>query len=559
MEKQLYTVLSIDGGGIRGIVPLRIISEIERRLGRPLTDAIDLAAGTSTGGIIAAGLSMRDPKRPDQPRYKAKDLEQFYHHDGPDIFRKGRFNVLRSLFRPKYDNTALRDSLGRFFGDTRLDQTLTSIMLTAYDIERRESVLMRHLKHNPDGDNERRWKIRDAVLGSSSAPTYFKPARVRSTSATAGGTENDPAVREHTLIDGGVFMNNPSSAAYMAAVKEKPEGAEIFMMSFGTGSVTRPFQYEDAKNWGGLGWINPKNDVPIVSSSMDGQSSSADQNMEFLLGDNYIRLDAPLSHPEKKGKAPNDAFDDASPENLKKIVDFADRMIIDNSEKIDRIVDVLRARMVQKDLEREAKPDLPPSDLAESSQPRPVYGPLRQIGEWWRNMTRPPIDAKDIGWDGDKLEDARAHKSSLDERAGKGEHFKNELTASDARLLNEREVLKALARRYGKIAGKSQKAIQQDIEDALAAADEATAAGQVLSHYDDEKQKPNRRGGLARRVSMLLGSADDETGPDMQQLELLVNGRVIGANDSDPNAETPVPPIAGSTETREARPLRPGA
>ena len=94
MEKQLYTVLSIDGGGIRGIVPLRIISEIERRLGRPLTDAIDLAAGTSTGGIIAAGLSMRDPKRPDQPRYKAKDLEQFYHHDGPDIFRKGRFNYL---------------------------------------------------------------------------------------------------------------------------------------------------------------------------------------------------------------------------------------------------------------------------------------------------------------------------------------------------------------------------------------------------------------------------------------------------------------------------------
>ncbi|MEM6903501.1 MAG: patatin-like phospholipase family protein, partial [Pseudomonadota bacterium] len=98
-EKQLYTVLSIDGGGIRGIIPLRVIAEIEGRLGRPISDAIDLAAGSSTGGIIAAGLTAPHPVRPDQPRFKAQDLEQFYVNDGPEIFEKKRwFAGLRSLF-----------------------------------------------------------------------------------------------------------------------------------------------------------------------------------------------------------------------------------------------------------------------------------------------------------------------------------------------------------------------------------------------------------------------------------------------------------------------------
>jgi len=206
--------------------------------------------------------------------------------------------------------------------------------------------------------------------------------------------------------------------------------------------------------------------------------------------------------------------------------------------------------MVPKDLEREARPENPPADLAEAAKPRPVNGPLRQLGEWWRSLNKPAVDATQLGWDGNQLEKARTQHPEKPEK--QQPKTAEQIAKDDARLLNEREVLKALARRYGKLAGKSQAAIQQDINDALAAADEATEAGQGLSHHHDNKP----RKGLARRVAILLGASDDQ--PDMQQLELLVNGRVIGANDSDPGAEHPIPSAGIKPQDKTAAPPRPG-
>ena len=537
MEKKLYTVLSIDGGGIRGVIPLRIIAEIERRLGRPISDAIDMAAGTSTGGIIAAGLSMRDPKRPDQPRFKAKDLESFYDKDGPEIFRKRPFNTVLSLFRPKYSSQPLKEALNRFFGETRLDQTLNSILLTAYDIERRESVFMRHLKNNPDGDNERRWRIRDAALSSSSAVTYFEPARVRSVSATPGGTKDDPKVREHTLVDPGLYVNNPTAAAFIAAQKEKPKDAELFVISLGTGSATRPFPYERAKRWGGIGWISPNNDVPVISVAMDGQTSLVDQNMELRLGDQYIRFDAHLRDTKDPKMSPNDAFDDASPENMVKIRHLADQIIADNGTKIDRVVEVLRARMLQKDLERATEPAPSSTELIEAARPRDTDSMFKKMASWWRDVTRatekPTVK---LGWNADELDRARHDHPPATTPVAPPERKLAACTSDPDHVANQTDVkatLEALVRRYGRIAGMSTKDIEADIADALAAAKEMTENGELIDPVKGNKPAGKGwRSRLGERVGVFFGQDGNTTPPDTKKVERLINGTAETANDS---------------------------
>ncbi|MEM6902522.1 MAG: hypothetical protein AAF556_04715, partial [Pseudomonadota bacterium] len=246
------------------------------------------------------------------------------------------------------------------------------------------------------------------------------------------------------------------------------ENAEMIVISLGTGSLTRVFEYEDAKNWGGLGWINPNNDVPAIASAMDGQSSAANQNMEFLLGDQFIRLDAPLKDDEDPDEAPNDAFDDASPENILKVQRLADRIIEQNSDKIDRVVDVLRVRMHQKDLQRGPRPALPDAELAAAvADNEPEDFRSRMMG-WLRNTGILPGETKnkDLGWDGGELEKRRRSDAAGQSPHANPPHKSRTMQAEESEI----EALRAIAHRFGKMAGKKPKLIDQEIDAALEAA-----------------------------------------------------------------------------------------
>src|SRR5438128_10159622 len=115
-------VLSIDGGGIRGIIPAVILGELQRRLAKNLYEVFDLIAGTSTGGIIALGIGTRCKKGDSglaQP-YTPGDLEDLYVKNGPAIFKKSWFTFLKELIRPKYSPRALESTLAQYFGNTQL-------------------------------------------------------------------------------------------------------------------------------------------------------------------------------------------------------------------------------------------------------------------------------------------------------------------------------------------------------------------------------------------------------------------------------------------------------
>ena len=284
-------ILAIDGGGIRGLIPARVLAEIERRCGRPAGELFDLVAGTSTGAIIACALTKPDPM-------PAAEIARIYLEEGPQIFDRSLLKRITSVggyLDERYDDAGLLASLRRHFGTARLPDTRPAILLTAYDLERRSALFLRR-----DDD----LSLVDAAHASSAAPSYFEPVRLGS----------------RTLVDGGVFATNPAMCAYAEAA-----GDLELLVSLGTGEHTRPLPYERVKGWGRLEWARPVLDVVF-----DGTADAVDLQLEALMGAGYVRLQTPLDEA-------SDDLDDVTPENLAALEREAERLIAASDDELDRL------------------------------------------------------------------------------------------------------------------------------------------------------------------------------------------------------------------------------
>jgi predicted acylesterase/phospholipase RssA len=297
IQMALYKILSIDGGGIRGVIPAVLLSEIEKRTGESVSSLFDLISGTSTGGILAAGLVV--PASPDRksgsrtPKFRASDLLALYEEYGKDIFRRSLCDKITSLWGwmdEKYPNDGIETVLSSYFGNTELKDGLTEILVTSYEIEERQPYFFkrRRARENPQ---ERNHFLRDVARATSAAPTYFEPAKVH----TVGKT---PAKTRY-LVDGGVFANDPALCAYAEAISlgESPEN--ILLVSLGTGVATERIDYGKAKDWGKGSWAKP-----VIGMMMDGVADAVDYQLQQILptespGAKYYRFNTDL--PNKLG------------------------------------------------------------------------------------------------------------------------------------------------------------------------------------------------------------------------------------------------------------------
>ena len=346
-------ILSIDGGGVRGLIPLRILETLESRLvqrgvNAPMHEIFDLMAGTSTGGLIAAGLSAPRPGgSTGEAAATIAELRAFYEREARDIFRNSitaRFaravtNPI-GLFDETYDARPLEKLLKERFGWTSMASGLTRLVLTAYDIEQRKAVFMTNGLEE-DGRRPDDYYFWQAVRATTAAPSYFEPARI----------ENLTRKRDEAMVDGGVFMNDPATAAYLEARKLGWDTEEIVIISLGTGRAPeRPFPYREAVGWGALGWMQPSRGVPILSIFSDGQSQTAAYQAEHLFRElpnvSYFRLDATLT-------AAAEDMDNARPGNIIALNGAADRVIRDNTVLLDELADMLKAHVEPAELDAE--------------------------------------------------------------------------------------------------------------------------------------------------------------------------------------------------------------
>lgn len=281
-------VLTIDGGGIRGIIPAIILDELHKRLSDDLWHAFDLIAGTSTGGIIALGIGTRCNRgKPYSPR----ELLDLYVQNGPSIFKKDFVTPAREIIRPKYSPDPLEAVLAKFFGDTQFEMALTPLLISSYDLQSQLPFFFK--SHKIAADSNYNWSLTEIARATSAAPTYFPPAQLKR------GNEN------YALIDGGVFVNNPAMAAYAEARSLYMAADQFLIVSAGTGDRQDQITYASAKNWGLLGWARQ-----IVPVFMDSVSEAVDYELRALPGCTYYRLQVPDLR-----EASSD-MDDVTPENL---------------------------------------------------------------------------------------------------------------------------------------------------------------------------------------------------------------------------------------------------
>ena len=346
-------ILSIDGGGIRGLIPAIIIEELARRLKGPaMHEVFDLIGGTSTGGIIAAGLTCPNPKNKKTAACTPGDLVKLYADEGKDIFYSkliSRIINIGGWQEERYSAATLEEKLqARLGANTLIADGLTKVLITAYDIHQREAVFMT----NCDMENAK-FRFWEAARGSSAAPTYFEPALVENLAKPAGDDQ-----RKIPLIDGGVFANDPVLAAYVEARKLWQAASDSFVvLSLGTGRQNRKIPYQQAKDWGAFGWINPQNGTPLISVLMQGQASTAAYQANKLLNPKGAKLNAEgstdmsFAKPETlayfridgKLQGANDDLDDASATNIEQLRTVAERFIADNGAVLDAVVSRIKA------------------------------------------------------------------------------------------------------------------------------------------------------------------------------------------------------------------------
>lgn len=310
----MINVLSIDGGGIRGLIPALVLRHLEDDTGEPVADLFDLIVGTSAGGLIALGLTVPEDTGGDsRPRYSAQEILNLFRERGADIFSRSRLDRVTSvvLQEEKYPHDGLVEVLTDYFGNQPVGDVVTDAMVSAYDIQNREPFFFMSWR-SPDETVP----MRRAARATTAAPTYFEPAKV------ALGD------RVRVLVDGGLFANNPGVSGYAEAEKRFPE-EKIRVVSIGTGSSSRPISYDDARDWGKFGW-----GLHLFDLVFDGNSDAADYQLRHVLGDRFERFQVSLD-------AASDALDDASPRNLEGLATDAERLIEVHREELSALSDRL--------------------------------------------------------------------------------------------------------------------------------------------------------------------------------------------------------------------------
>jgi uncharacterized protein len=341
-------ILSIDGGGIRGIIPAAIVEYLEIRIraisgnnNAKIGEYFDLIAGTSTGGILSSIYLCPDENETYKPKYSATDALQLYMQHGNKIFQRNFWQHFKhfQLWNGTFPADHLENLLQQYLGDTLLSQLTKPCVITAYNFYERRAAYFNSADARKMGGEVKEFKIRNVARATSAAPTYFEPAMITSLSEAP-----------HYLIDGGVFVNNPALCAYSEARSldfndkrvlfgdyqkqkpNKPAAKDMLLISIGTGSSKKRYEFEQLRNAGLIKWL-----PVIIDIMMSGNSESVHYHLDKIwdtLEDkdkkDYYRLE-----PDLKEASPD--MDNVKKKNLKLLHDAGQSFVYENVDTLNEI------------------------------------------------------------------------------------------------------------------------------------------------------------------------------------------------------------------------------
>lgn len=339
---QWLKILSIDGGGARGLIPARLLAEIEKQCTclsgkqQRIHEVFDVIAGTSTGAVVALILTKPKP-------LTCAEVTQLYAKHAKDFFSATTWHRLKTLggwLGPKYPTSSARRALQEVLGtDTELRDTVGEVVIPIYDITKkhcpdpnRHPGTRTFSREDAKNDPQQNFRIWEVALAATSAPTYFACVPIGN---------KDVQLRP---IDGAVYLNNPAGegishamrikypAAYARLVRNqeldntvsRPEG--ILVLSLGTGWHEGAIVVERAGHWGKLGWASPLFDVMI-----EAQAEATDMILRPIPGIRFVRLQPILKENVK--------LDDVSPRAQKTMLEACDRCLVDKKADIEFVCD----------------------------------------------------------------------------------------------------------------------------------------------------------------------------------------------------------------------------
>jgi predicted acylesterase/phospholipase RssA len=294
-----FRILAIDGGGIRGVIPATVLERFEALLAEALAryrgdpaqadvvarwdgfdppriaDCFHLIAGTSTGALLAAGLTTTGPGP--RPRLTAADCASVYQSHGAAIFHRPFARDVADhfeLFYPKYPLEQLRTAISdpSVLGDGLLKDARTNVLILAFDAAAPGLRFFTNWGTPGAGGtaSEPTETMVDAALASAAAPTYFDPEQL--------GTSR--------LVDGGMYAGNPALAAISMALRRTEDPvprvpSDLFMISLGTGAWTAPLDYGSG---GIIGWMQPRDGgEALLEALLGGSGDFANEAAHVLL------------------------------------------------------------------------------------------------------------------------------------------------------------------------------------------------------------------------------------------------------------------------------------
>ncbi|XP_078156822.1 patatin-like protein 2 [Carex rostrata] len=334
----IVTILSIDGGGVRGLIPAAILVFLESKLQEldgedaRIADYFDVISGTSTGGLITTMLAA--PNEQKRPLFSAKDIITFYKENIPKIFpssRNGFRGLLRSIVGPRYTGEYLHSKMQELLGETRLHDTVTEVVVPTFDINFLQPTIFS--TNEAKANQSKNALLSDVCISTSAAPTYL-PAHHFTTKDRLGKT------RSFNLVDGGVAANNPTLLAVNHVTKEilihrsdyfpvKPmEYGNFLILSLGTGSAKQEQKYkaEAAAKWGLLSWLTHNGSTPLIDCLSQASADLVDIHASVVFQalhceEKYLRI----TDDSLEGTAAS--MDNSSNENLQKLVQIGNELL----------------------------------------------------------------------------------------------------------------------------------------------------------------------------------------------------------------------------------------
>ena len=383
MSKKVVRILSIDGGGIRGLIPAIMLDEIEKRTAQveiqaaknenrdpdvqpdenrqdetgkfiPTSQLFDMIVGTSTGGILALGLTMPKnvemPPEERQPAYSAHALAKLYREKGREIFHRSLWKRLpligkaATLVKAKYSPKNIQRILAERFQKTSLRDALCDVIIPSYEMGIAYPWFFKSARAKCDANYD--FLMKDVALATSAAPTFFPPHHIPTTVEDEETGKEKEIIRQ--FIDGGVYANHPAMCA-VAEIKGRCPDAQILLVSLGTGE--RALRYErNRRRWGVSFWFKSIFDVMFDGAS-DTVNYQLEQLMPFFSASTdeeigYYRFQFQLSEKNKD-------MDDASATNLSALENVVREFIQEHTDKLNtlchRLHEEWRKRKDEKD------------------------------------------------------------------------------------------------------------------------------------------------------------------------------------------------------------------